>query len=234
MSDLSSGLLLAAGTAFWLGVLTSISPCPLASNIAAISYIGGGMSHPRRMMIAGLLYTLGRVLTYAVLGWLLVTSLASAVRLSDALQRVMNQLLGPALILAGMFLLDLLRWSPRSPNVAGGIQRLAGASGLWGAVVIGGLFALSFCPVSAALFFGSLIPLAAGNGNSVLLASVYGVGTGLPVLAVSILFVLGAEAMSSAFRRMTSIEVWARPVTGLVFVLIGAYYTLNYVFELLG
>ena len=166
MSDLAaSGTLVAAGTAFWLGVLTSVSPCPLASNIAAISYIGKGIAQPRRVLAAGLLYTLGRVLTYALLGWLLVVSLATVVGLSNGLQQVMNQLLGPVLILAGMFMLELIRWNGGSRDFAVGLKQRAEQWGLGGAVALGALFALSFCPVSAALFFGSLVPLATTKGR---------------------------------------------------------------------
>jgi cytochrome c biogenesis protein CcdA len=226
--------LVAAGTAFWLGVLTSVSPCPLASNVAAISYIGKGIAHPKRVFAAGLLYTLGRVLTYALLGWILASSLASVVSLSNGLQRIMNQLLGPILILAGMFLLELIRWSPATPNVTAGLQQRAGHWGLGGAVVLGALFALSFCPVSAALFFGSLIPLAAASGGSLVMPSLYGVGTGVPVLAFAGLAGLGAQALNRSFQRMARLEVWARRLTGIIFIAVGLYYTLNYSFEVLG
>lgn len=221
----------AAGTALWLGVLTSVSPCPLASNIAAISYIGKGIAQPRRVLAAGLLYTLGRVLTYSLLGWLIVTSLATVVGLSNNLQRVMNQLLGPVLILAGMFMLELIRWNIGSLNLTAGLQERAGRWGLGGAMALGALFALSFCPVSAALFFGSLIPLATTSGSSVVMPMLYGVGTGVPVLAFAIVFGFGAHALSRTFQRITRLEVWARRVTGVVFLLVGLYYTLNYVFE---
>jgi cytochrome c biogenesis protein CcdA len=228
----ADGTLVAAGTAFWLGVLTSVSPCPLASNIAAISYIGKGVAQPRRVFAAGLLYTLGRVLTYALLGWLLVASLASAVGLSNGLQRVMNQLLGPVLILAGMFLLELIRWSRATPSLSAGLQHRASRWGLGGSVALGSLFALSFCPVSAALFFGSLIPLAMTSGNPVVMPSLYGIGTGLPVLAFAGAFGLGAQALSRSFQRVTRLEVWARRVTGVVFIAVGVYYSLNYIFEI--
>ncbi len=221
----------AAGTALWLGVLTSVSPCPLASNIAAISYIGKGIAQPRRVLAAGLLYALGRVSMYALLGWLLVTSLASVVSLSNNLQNVMNQLLGPVLILAGVYMLELIRWSPGSMNLTAELQQRAGRWGLGGAAVLGALFALSFCPVSAALFFGSLIPLANRNGSPIVMPMLYGVGTGLPVLAFAVVFGLGAQALSRAFQRITRLEVWARRITGVVFILVGLYYTLNYVFE---
>jgi cytochrome c biogenesis protein CcdA len=227
----SDGTLVAAGTAFWLGVLTSVSPCPLASNIAAISYIGKGVAQPKRVFAAGLLYTLGRVLTYALLGWLLVASLASVVGLSNSLQRVMNQLLGPVLILAGMFLLELIRWGKATPNLAAGLQQRASNWGPGGAVVLGALFALSFCPVSAALFFGSLIPLAMTSGSSLVMPSLYGAGTGLPVLAFAVVVGFGAQTLSRSFQRITRLEVWARRVTGIVFIAVGLYYSLNYIFE---
>jgi cytochrome c-type biogenesis protein len=223
--------LVAAGTAFWLGLLTSVSPCPLASNIAAISYIGKGIASPKRVLAAGVLYTLGRVLAYAVLGSLLVASLASVVGLSNSLQRYMNQLLGPVLILAGMFLLEFLHWRSSGGGVSKSLQRRADRWGLWGAVALGGLFALSFCPVSAALFFGSLIPLTIRSGGSIVMSSIYGIGTGIPVLAFALLAAFGAQALSGVFNRITQLELWARRVTGVVFILVGGYYTLNYVFE---
>ena len=221
----------AAGTALWLGVLTSVSPCPLASNIAAISYIGKGITRPRRVLAAGLLYTLGRVVTYALLGWLLVTSLATVVGLSNNLQNVMNQLLGPVLIVAGLFMLELIRLNFGSLNFTAKLQESAGRWGLGGAAALGALFALSFCPVSAALFFGSLIPLAARSGSPIAMPMLYGLGTGVPVLAFAVVFGFGAQALSRTFQRITRLEVWARRLTGVVFILVGLYYTLNYVFE---
>jgi cytochrome c biogenesis protein CcdA len=229
---LTDGTLVAAGTALWLGLLTSVSPCPLASNIAAISYIGKGLTNPRRVLAAGVLYTAGRALTYALLGSLLVGSMASVVGLSNGLQRVMNQLLGPVLIIAGMFLLELLHCSPRSTRGVGKLQERADRWGLWGAVALGGFFALSFCPVSAALFFGSLIPLAVRSSAPFVMPSIYGVGTAVPVLAFAALVAFGSKALSATFARVTQLELWARRITGVVFILVGVYYTLTYVFEI--
>jgi cytochrome c biogenesis protein CcdA len=234
MEELASGgTLFAAGTAFWLGVPTSISPCPLAANIAAISYVGKGLAEPRRVLAAGILYMAGRVVTYGLLGWLLAASLASIACVSNGRQSMMNQLLGPILIVAGMFMLELLRFGSGSGTSGGRLGQKAGACGLGVATVLGALFALSFCPVSAALFFGSLIPLAVSSLNPVSMPSLYGVGTGLPVLAFAVLFSLGAGAFSRSFERITRLEPWARRVTGVVFILVGLYYTLNYIFEVL-
>lgn len=144
--------ILAMGAAFWLGVLTSISPCPLATNIAAISYIGRQVDRPRHVLWTGLSYTAGRMLCYVLLGWVLVASLLSAPILSNGLQVYMNRLLGPLLILAGMFLLEMIRLPIPSGALTEKLRQYAGSQGLWGAFLLGIIFALSFCPVSAALF----------------------------------------------------------------------------------
>lgn len=227
------GPLPAAATAMWLGVLTSMSPCPLASNIAAISYVGQGVSHPRRILAAGLLYAAGRAVTYALLGWMLARSIASVTGLSNSLQSIMNQALGPVLIVTGMFLLQLLEWKWGSLGSLGlaGWQSRVSNQGLPGAVALGSLFALSFCPVSAALFFGSLIPLAAANSDSLLLPSLYGIGTSVPVIAFALFLGAGSQFFRRAFEKVTRLEAHARKATGLVFIGAGFYYSLKYIFE---
>jgi cytochrome c-type biogenesis protein len=221
-----------AASALWLGILTSISPCPLATNITAIFFVGRHVKSPRKVLLAGLLYTLGRSLTYLLLGVILVGSLLSAPRISHFLQNYMNKLLGPILILAGMFLLDLVSVDLPSSSVGEGIQQRLAGWGIWGGGALGIAFALSFCPVSAALFFGSLVPLAIRDSSSVLFPTLYGIGTGLPVLVFAALASLGANAVGKAFDRLASIELWARRATGLVFVGIGIYYSLTHIFGL--
>ena len=225
-----AGWLLAAVSALWLGILTSISPCPLATNVVAISYVGRRVGNPRQVFLAGLLYTLGRSLTYLVLGVLLVGSLLSAPSISQVLQKHIGKILGPVLILAGMFLLELLRVNVPGRRIGEKMQRQAEAWGVWGAGALGILFALSFCPVSAALFFGSLIPLAIENESSLLLPSLYGVGTGLPVFAVAALIALGTHKVGKVLNQLALVERWARRVTGVVFIVVGIYYCLTYIF----
>ena len=223
-------LVLAAASAFWLGVLTSISPCPLATNIAAISFVGRRLENPRLVFLAGLLYTLGRALAYGVLGMLLVSSLLNAPVVAHLLQKYLNQVLGPLLIVMGMFLLELLSFGTRGGGGFAGLQERVARHGVWGALALGFLFALSFCPISAALFFGSLIPLAVAEESGVLLPAVYGIGTGLPVLVVAFVVALGARSIGTAFRKLSAFEKWARRVTGIVFVGAGIYLTLVVVF----
>jgi cytochrome c-type biogenesis protein len=222
------GYVVALGSAVWLGILTSISPCPLATNIAAMSYIGKQVSRPSLVLLSGLMYTAGRMLTYVVLGALLVASILS---ISDAalfLQRNINKALGPILIIVGLLLLEL--FSLRLPGfwtcekIRGRVEKW----GIWGAGALGFLFALSFCPVSAALFFGSLIPLAVDHQSAVMMPTVYGIGTGVPVVAFAALIALGAKWVGTAFNKINAFEKWARRVTAMAFILVGIYYSLIY------
>ncbi len=227
MSELSAGLV----TALWLGILTSISPCPLATNIAAVSLIGRRIGSPGRVLLTGSSYTLGRILAYGLLAFLLVAGLLSAPQVSQFLQKYMNQLLGPILVLAGMVLLELIPLRLPSTNLGNRLQGKAESWGVWGAGLLGLLFALSFCPVSAALFFGSLIPLALRLESGLALPAVYGLGTGLPVMVFAVLIALGTGSVAAAYNRLVAVEKWARRITGLIFIGVGVYYCLAYIFR---
>ncbi len=225
-------VLLAFLSAVWLGILTSISPCPLATNIAAISYIGRRLDSPRLVLAAGLLYTAGRTLAYVALASLLVAGAFSVPELSRFLQKYMNQFLGPILVLAGMFLLNLLSYTGSGSRLAESLQNRVAKWGWWGTLPLGFVFALSFCPVSAALFFGSLIPLCLEANSPISLPLGYGVGTALPVLVVGTVIGLSVGSIGRVFDAMTRLEKWARRVTGLVFVLVGFYLSLKYIFNI--
>ena len=220
------------GTALWLGILTSISPCPLATNIAAISYIGRQVGSPKHTLLAGLLYTIGRTLAYTVLGWLLVGSLLELSGTSMALQYYMERLLGPLLIIIGMLLLELLSFNMTTPALADKMQSKVDRWGIWGSLPLGIVFALSFCPTSAALFFGSLITIALRCNSPVAAPLAYGIGTALPVVLFSAAVASGAQAVGKAYGKVKQFEWWSRRITGAVFILIGIYYTLRYVFGL--
>ena len=228
-----SGLGLAALSALWFGILTSISPCPLATNITAISFVGRRTGSPRGILLSGLLYTLGRALVYTAIGVLLVMSLLSAPAVSLTLQTWMNKLLGPILILVGMVMLGLLRLSFRGRGMSKRLQQRVERWGLLGALGLGCLFALSFCPVSATLFFGSLLPLAVKHGSGILLPFVYGIGTAIPVVVFAIVLAFGARWLGRLFERVTLIERWMRTATGIVFIGVGIYMSLVYVYRVL-
>ena len=218
-------------TAVWLGILTSISPCPLATNVAAMSFIGKDLGSPRRVLLTGVLYTLGRSLAYAVLAALLIASVFAIPDLSFWLSTYMNKFLGPVLIATGIVLLGVVRFNFATSCVSDKAGERIGRSGSWGAGLLGILFALSFCPVSAALFFGSLLPLAAKNGSSVLVA--VGIRSGNRCARVRLCGTdrHGRQWVSKAFKKLVRFEKWARRVTGAIFVIVGVRYCLIYIFE---
>lgn len=218
---------LAIFSAFWLGVLTSISPCPLTTNIAAVSFVSRDLGSSRKVLWSGLLYSLGRMLTYVVIAVLAVASLLSLPEVSFYLEMYMNKIVGPLLILVGIILLDFLPISFSTSFVSSSVQDKAGKWGMWGSGILGIVFALTFCPLSAALFFGSLIPLALDSKSSVLLPSVYGLGTALPVVVFAVVIAFGAKSLGRIFDKLTQVEKWARKLTAAIFIGAGLYLSLK-------
>lgn len=218
-------------TALWLGILTSISPCPLAANIAAVSFLSKRINHPQAVFFAGLAYTFGRAASYLVLGAMIIYSFVSIPVVAHFLQKYMNRILGPILVLTGLFLLEAIKM-----NVSGFVlsykkQKAFADFGMPGAFMLGIIFALSFCPVSAALFFGSLIPLALKSRAGIVLPIFYGIGTGLPVLMFSVGIALGVAGASRWFHRMIVFEGYARKGTGIILITIGVYYIWGYIIK---
>jgi cytochrome c biogenesis protein CcdA len=216
-------------TALWLGMLTSISPCPLASNIAAVSFISRDITRAPSVLLQGGSYILGRMLCYGAFGIVISASLINIPAVSQLLQRYMPQVVGPLLVLTGIVVLGLvpIRFAGLVLSQESA-QRLRGR-GAWGALLLGALFALAFCPVSAAFFFGSLIPLAVSAQSPLLLPLAYGLGTGLPVLAFAIALCFGMKRVSALFRKMTALDRWMRLLMGTVLILVGLYYVGKYI-----
>jgi cytochrome c-type biogenesis protein len=216
-------------SALWLGILTSISPCPLATNIAAVSFLSKKVNHPRLVLQSSIAYTIGRMLTYAVLGVVIITSLASVPVTANFLQKYMNKILGPALLIVGLFLLDLIKINIPDFSISQDKQTALVESGVKGSFVLGIIFALSFCPIAAALFFGSLIPLALQSPYGIALPFFYGVGTGIPVVVFALGIAMGIASFSKWFRKTTVLELYMRKITGIIFILVGIYFVWTYI-----
>jgi cytochrome c biogenesis protein CcdA len=217
---------LASASALWLGVLTSISPCPLATNIAAISYIGRRVDNPRAVLLSGLLYTIGRTAAYMGLAFILVETALSVPEVSLFLQKYMHLLLGPTLVIVGMFLLGLLQFNFGGSGVPESLKKRIDALGLWGALLLGIAFALAFCPTSAALFFGNVMQ-SLNAGSSIVLPMLYGIGTALPVIAFAAVMAFGSHKLGTAFNAVSKVEWWARTITGWAVTLVGIWLTLS-------
>ena len=189
-------------TAFLLGLLTAVSPCPLATNIAAVGYISKDLENRRRVFLNGLLYTLGRVATYTLLGAVLIA---------------------PALILIGLFMLFGHRLNLPNFGFSGRGERM-GRGGGWGALLLGILFSLAFCPTSGVFYFGMLIPMSAAETGGYLLPAVFAVATGLPVVIVAWLLAYSVAGLGAFYNRMQAIQKWLSRIVGLLFIAVGIYY----------
>ncbi len=224
---------LAVGGAFWLGILTSISPCLLATNVTAISFLARKVARPRHVLFSSGFYMLGQAVAFVLLAYLIVGSLVAAPIISHWLQKYMFRLLGPILVLVAMFLLELLEVRFGRGRLKQWAERWKGSGGFWAAALLGIVFAMSFCPTTAALFFGSLIPLAVAHHSPLFLPFMYALGVALPVFVLSVLVAMAAHEVGRFFRRVTQMEWWARRATGLVFLAVGVYFTLAYTIDVI-
>ena len=223
----------AAVTALWTGVITSVSPCPLATNIAALTYISKQSgSHRLAVLVHGGLYALGRAFAYILIGFLLVKSLLSVTPFSFFMQTYGNQVLSPILVLAGMYMLDLFGRGFEGfsfYNQANFRTKVGALSSL----ALGFVFALAFCPISAALYFGVIIPLAVKNSAPFSLPLLYGLGTALPVIGLAVTLDLGLQKISAVTALAGKLEKYARPATAWTFIACGVYLGLKYIFNIL-
>ncbi|HAJ80056.1 MAG TPA: cytochrome C biogenesis protein [Fibrobacteres bacterium] len=224
--------LLGWGAALWLGILTSISPCPLTTNIAAISYVGRRVEKTSLVLFAGLLYTIGRSIAYLAVAILVTKGILSIPGASQFLQRYMNLFIGPVMLVVGVLLLGIFNISFGGKGIGGTLQSHVDKMGVWGAGLLGMLFALAFCPTSAGLFFGGLIPLAIKNNSAILFPVLYGIGTALPVIGFALLLAFSAHLVGAAFKKLTVIEVWVRRITAGVMILVGIVLILKHNFGL--
>lgn len=226
--------LLAILAAIGLGLQTAISPCPLATNIAAVSFIARGLGNPRRVLLSGLLYAAGRTVAYMGLAvailWVLREQLGEGSGLSRVLGYYGPIVLGPAMVLLGMLLLGLLGGSASLSLGGAGLQQRAAGGGLWWACVLGIVFALSFCPVSAGLFFFALVPLSARQDSLLVLPLLYGVATAVPVIAFAFVMAFAAQRVGKLFSRLTQVERAVRLAAGGIFVAVGIWYSLKYIY----
>ena len=214
-----------------LGLQTSISPCPLATNVAAISYITRQASNARYVLLSGLLYTLGRTFVYVLLAMLILSAMLwSGEAMTRFLATQVHGYLGPVLIVIGLMLLGWLSFN------IGGIQgekmlKIADTLGLWSALPLGAIFALAFCPTSAATFLAT-IALSSQFQSNVLFPTIFGIGTAVPVLIFAGIIALNAQLLGKAFSVMSKIDWWTRTITGTLFIVVGIWFSLRYVYGL--
>ena len=213
-------------TAFILGLLTAVSPCPLATNITAIGFISKDIESRNRTFLYGLLYTLGRIVAYSLLGALLIYMLRRGLDTFD-LQSEVSQwgemLLSPILIVMGLLMLfgDKLPLSSFGINASQKSERLRGA---WGSALLGIMFAMAFCPTSGLFYFGMLIPMSASATGGYALPAVYALATGLPVMVVAWIIAYSVSNIAGFYQKMQVFQKWFNRVVAVLFIIVGIYY----------
>lgn len=210
-------------TAFLLGILTSISPCPLATNITAVAFISKDIKTPKHTILSGLFYTLGRGISYTLLATLIYFGLSSF-KVSKIFQGWGDKVLGPVLIIIGLIMFNVIKINLKTGDKTERIKLWLSDKGYLGSFALGMLFAFAFCPYSGVLFFGVLIPLILKSASGLLLPAVFAVGTGLPVIIFSFLIAYSMKTVSKAFKSVQKVEKWLRYAVAGIFILTGFYY----------
>jgi cytochrome c-type biogenesis protein len=214
--------------AFALGLLTAIAPCPLATNITATAFIAKTITNKNKVLLSGLLYTLGRVFSYTAIGALIYFG-ASKFQVAKLFQGNGEKYIGFILIIIGLILLDVIHLNfIKTGNFTDKLSERFKTKGLFGSFLLGAIFALAFCPYSGALFFAMLIPMTLSASAGLALPVVYSLGTGLPVILFAFVIAFSMEKLGVYFKAISKFERLMRLLAGFVFILTGLYYLTIY------
>ncbi|WP_423130136.1 aromatic aminobenezylarsenical efflux permease ArsG family transporter [Gaoshiqia sp. Z1-71] len=210
-------------SAFILGLMTAISPCPLAANITAIGYISKDIESRKTVFYNGLVYTLGRAVSYTAIGLFFFFG-AEQFSLQGFFSTWGEKLLGPLLILIGLFMLGLLNF--KIPGIGSLTEKMETRSnkGFWGVLLLGIVFALAFCPYSGVLYFGMLIPMTVSSASGLYLPVVFAFATGIPVILFAWLIAFSVGSLGTVYNKMKTFEWWFRRVVAILFIGVGIYY----------
>jgi cytochrome c biogenesis protein CcdA len=213
-------------SALVLGLMTAISPCPLATNITAVGFIGKDIENRNRVFVNGIFYTLGRAVSYTVIPLILFFG-ADQLKLSGFFQRYGEKFLGPLLVLIGLFMLDLFK--VKFPGLRGLSSKMENKTkwGYFDSLLLGMIFALAFCPYSGVLFFGMLVPMTVSSASGLYLPLVFAIATGIPVILFAWILAYSIGSISMVYNKLKKIEIWSRRVVAILFIAVGIYYILR-------
>ncbi|MFC2107778.1 aromatic aminobenezylarsenical efflux permease ArsG family transporter [Bacteroidota bacterium] len=210
-------------SALILGLMTAISPCPLATNITAIGFISKDLGNKNRVFISGLIYTLGRIVSYTLLATIIYFG-ADQISFSGFFQQYGEKILGPLLIIFGILLLNVIKINiPGLGSLSDRFQE-KGVGTYWESFLLGVLFALAFCPYSGVLFFGMLMPLTLSSSSGLILPVIYALATGIPVIIIAWLLAYTISGVGSFYKNIKTFEFWFRKVIAVLFIIVGIYY----------
>jgi cytochrome c-type biogenesis protein len=213
-------------SALVLGLLAAISPCTLVTNITAVGFISKDIKDRNRVFINGLLYTLGRAITYTSIA-LIIYFGADQFKFSGFFQIYGEKLLGPLLIIIGLFMLGVIKI--KFPGVSGLTSKMEDRTkwGYFDAILLGVVFALAFCPYSGVLYFGMLIPMTITTASGLYLPIVFALATGIPVIIFAWILAYAVSGIGGAYNKVKAFEIWFRRVVAILFIIVGLYYIIR-------
>jgi sulfite exporter TauE/SafE len=216
-------------TALVLGLMTAISPCPLATNITAIGFIGKDIENRNKVFYNGLVYTLGRAVSYTLLAFIIFLGV-DQFAISGSFQKYGEKVIGPLLVIIGLFMLDILKI--KFPGMSKLTQRFEekGAKNYWDVLLLGVVFALAFCPYSGVLYFGMLVPMTVSSASGLYLPVVFAIATGIPVIIFAWLIAYTISGVGTVYNKLKTFEIWFRRIISVVFILVGIYYIITVYF----
>lgn len=213
-------------TALVLGLMTAISPCPLATNITAVGFISKDLNNRNKVFINGLLYTLGRGISYTAIAFVLYLG-ADQFKFSGFFQQYGEKILGPLLIIIGFFMLDVVKINfPGLGSLTSKMQEKSGW-GYFDAILLGMIFALAFCPYSGVLYFGMLVPMTISSASGLYLPLIFAIATGIPVIFFSWILAYTLSGIGGVYNKVKTFEKWFRKVIAVLFILVGIYYLIR-------
>jgi cytochrome c-type biogenesis protein len=213
-------------TALLLGLMTAISPCPLATNITAIGFISKDIKNRNRVFFNGLFYTLGRAITYTLIPIIIYFG-ADQFKFSGFFQRYGEKIIGPLLLLIGIFMLDVIRINfPGFSRLSEKIEKRKSWRYI-DALLLGIIFALAFCPYSGVLYFGMLVPLTLSTASGLYLPVIFAIATGIPVIIFAWVLAYTVSGIGNLYNKIKIFELWFRKVIAIVFIIVGIYYIIR-------
>lgn len=213
-------------SALVLGLMTAISPCPLATNITAVGFVSKDIENRNRVFVNGLIYTLGRAITYTSIALIIYLG-ADQFKFSGFLQQYGEKFLGPLLIIIGVFMLGIIKINfPGLGKLSSGLENKKSWN-YWDTLLLGIVFALAFCPYSGVLYFGMLVPLTVASASGLYLPLIFAVATGIPVIIFAWLLAYTVAGVGKVYQKIKTIEIWFRRIIAVLFILVGIYYVLR-------
>ncbi len=212
-------------SAFLLGLMVAVGPCTMTANISAIGYIARDISNQGRVFLNGFIYTLGRGISYTIVGFLFYFG-ASQFEISAFLQIWGEKIFGPLLILIGFFMFDFINISIPGFGFQTEKMEKKPNTQFFDVLLLGIVFALAFCSYSGVLYFGMLIPMTISSARGLYLPMIFALATGIPVIVFSWIIAFSIKSIGKVYNKIKAFEYWFRRVVAVLFIGIGIYYVI--------